>query len=143
MKFPVAALFAALTTACFAQRASIASPANNTSVTPGSKLVVQVVQPNSPTSFIEVAVVLAILACPTPSPCIPPNQALGTVLYNGPFNPQFSPSSSDGRPQQNFTVTIPSTLPAGPAQLSLFHILLNGALNAPFSETQAVSVNVV
>jgi hypothetical protein len=41
MKFTVAALLATLTTACFAQRAIIV---NETSVTPGSKQVVQIIQ---------------------------------------------------------------------------------------------------
>ena len=46
MKFTpaIAALFAALTTTCSAQRVKIGFPANGTSVSPGSKLVVQVVQ---------------------------------------------------------------------------------------------------
>ena len=47
MKFTVGALLAALTTACFAQRIDISSPANGTLVTPGSTLVVEVDQPVS------------------------------------------------------------------------------------------------
>ena len=47
MKFTVAALLATLATACFAQRANISYPINGTTVTPGSKQVVQIVQPVS------------------------------------------------------------------------------------------------
>ena len=47
MKFTVGAFLAALTTACFAQRIDISSPANGTLVTPGSTLVVEVDQPVS------------------------------------------------------------------------------------------------
>ena len=44
MRFSVAALLAALATTCFAQGVSIGFPANGTSVSPGSNIVVQVVR---------------------------------------------------------------------------------------------------
>jgi hypothetical protein len=44
MKFSVAALLATLATTCLAQRVNIGFPANGTSVSPGSNLVVQVVK---------------------------------------------------------------------------------------------------
>ena len=47
MKFTIAALLAALTTTCFAQSVDIGFPANRTSVSPGSSLVVQVDRPVS------------------------------------------------------------------------------------------------
>ena len=47
MKFTAAALLAALTVTCYAQRVKIGSPANGTSVSPGSNLVVQVDRPVS------------------------------------------------------------------------------------------------
>ena len=47
MKFTIAALLATLTTTCFAQNIYIGFPANGTCVSPGSKVVVQVVRPVS------------------------------------------------------------------------------------------------
>ena len=47
MKFTVTALLAALITTCSAQGVDIGSPANDTSVSPGSNLVVQVDRPVS------------------------------------------------------------------------------------------------
>ena len=44
MKFTVAALLAALTTTCLAQGINIGFPANNTSVAPGSNIIVQVIR---------------------------------------------------------------------------------------------------
>ena len=73
---------------------------------------------------IEVALVIAVNPCG--GPCHnPPGDALGTILFNGPWNPQFQTSPPFG-PLQNFTLTLPSTLPAGPAQLAVFHVALIG-----------------
>jgi hypothetical protein len=47
MKLTVAVLLAALATTCFAQGARIGSPANGTSVSPGSNIVVEVDRPVS------------------------------------------------------------------------------------------------
>ena len=47
MKFTIAAILAALTTTCFAQGVNIGFPANGTSVSPGSNLIVQVDRPVS------------------------------------------------------------------------------------------------
>lgn len=47
MKFAVATFLAALATLCLGQSIDIGAPANGTSVTPGSTLVVEVDQPVS------------------------------------------------------------------------------------------------
>jgi hypothetical protein len=47
---------------------------------------------------------------------------LGTILFNGPFNPQIN-----GRFfSENFTVTIPSDAPTGNAQIGFARFFLSG-----------------
>ncbi|KAF8810215.1 hypothetical protein BYT27DRAFT_7135034 [Phlegmacium glaucopus] len=144
MKFTlVAALLAALTTTCYAQNINIGFPANGTSVTPGSTLVVEVDRPDSLTGSTEVAIVIAIESCGS-KPCLAPGLVLGSILYNGPYNPQFQPTAPPSKPpHQNFTVTIPPALALAPAQLSVFHVSLVGAGPEPLSETKAIVLNVV
>lgn len=45
------------------------------------------------------------------------SQVLGSVVYSGPWNPQFGADRTKP-PHQNFTVTVPDTYPAG-QQVSL------------------------
>ncbi|KAF8804036.1 hypothetical protein BYT27DRAFT_7225492 [Phlegmacium glaucopus] len=143
MKFTVAALLTALTTASFAQNIAIGFPANGASITPGSTLVVEVDRANTLSSSTEIGVVIAIESCGN-RPCLTPGLVLGSILYNGRYHPRFQPSAPRFKPpHQNFTVTIPPALARGaPAQLSVFHVSLIGAGPQPFSETKAVILNV-
>ncbi len=59
-------------------------------------------------------------------PCFPPADDLGTILFNGPFNPQFENLPPLFVQHENYTVTVPASLPTGPAQLSVFHVALVG-----------------
>lgn len=82
------------------------------------------------TASTEVAIVIGFLSCVglnTPT-CPPPSATIGNVLYNGPYDPEFHNNGSlpNKPPYQNFTVTIPASAPAGPAQLSLTHLSLVG-----------------
>ena len=58
--------------------------------------------------------------------CTAPEDVLGHVLYNGPYNPQFQSGEEQKPPHQNFTVTVPSSLEMGPAILSVTHLTLVG-----------------
>lgn len=58
------------------------------------------------------------------SHCYPASEALGVVLYNGPFQPVYHEYYL---PQyQNFTVTIPEGTAAGRAVLGVAHATLIG-----------------
>ncbi|KAF8157503.1 hypothetical protein BJ912DRAFT_866971, partial [Pholiota molesta] len=87
----------------------------------------------------EVAVVLAIVSCHNTT-CLPPDDILGSILYNGPYNPQFSSTAHSKPPHQNFTVTIPASIGKGRAQLAAFHVSLIGAGPEPFSETKNITL---
>lgn len=49
---------------------------------------------------------------------------MGTILYNGPFNPQYHESYLP--PYQNFTVQVPTSIPAGTALIGVAHVTLLG-----------------
>jgi hypothetical protein len=49
---------------------------------------------------------------------------MGTILYQGPFDPQYH--ESDQPPYQNFTVTLPNLIAAGDAQINVAHAALVG-----------------
>jgi len=66
--------------------------------------------------------VLGLEPCQTE--CRNPADGLGTILYNGGFDPEFRMAGLP--PHQNFTIIIPSTTPKGKAVLGLTHIALIG-----------------
>ena len=57
----------------------------------------------------------------TPSNCSP--SQLGTILYNGPYDPEFH---GPGQQYENFTVTIPTGIPKGAAQIAIARFFLIG-----------------
>ncbi|KAF9465598.1 hypothetical protein BDZ94DRAFT_1214424 [Collybia nuda] len=135
-------------TLCFltahAQRSFIWSPSEGTTVTRGHQFVVQVVRPNSIQGSTEVGIVIGLQSCPVtnPYPCAPPNEQVGSILYNGKYNPQLH--EMPGRPYQNFTVTVPDVdYFAGRAQLSVSRFHLIGAGPSPTLELNNVTLNVV
>ncbi|KAJ6551759.1 hypothetical protein B0H19DRAFT_178000 [Mycena capillaripes] len=136
------ALIAILATTAFAQSAVIGAPADGITVLAGSNITVEVDRPNTLTGSTEIAVVIGIFPCSN-SVCPGPSEALGTILYDGSFNPQFQNDSRSKPPHQNFTVTIPSSFRTGKAQLGVAHFTLIGAGQFPFLETLNVTLNVV
>ena len=140
-----------LATVVFAQGAVLNLPTYNQTVSAGSNLIVQVERPVCRCSFSlfflghltnhpcvlfvfqdtltgseEIAVVIGVQSCATRA-CIPPSELLGTILYNGPFNPQFPVGNVPPyQPFENFTVQIPSTLPTGTALIGVAHFTLIG-----------------
>ena len=84
---------------------------------------------NSIEGPIEVGLVISFLSCTTfkDSICPPPNQQLGSILYNGPYNPQYpNPNPYHLQPHQNFTVIIPSGASQGKGQLAVTSFELRG-----------------
>jgi len=71
----------------------------------------------------EIAIVIAIQSCPSGN-CLPVSEDMGTVLYEGPFNPQFGSGAYD--PYEDFSVQLPASFPTGQAQLGLAHFSLVG-----------------
>ena len=52
---------------------------------------------------------------------------MGSILYNGPFDPVYHEAYLP--PYQNFTVTVPSSYAAGHAQVNVAHATLIGVSN--------------
>ncbi|KAJ3715160.1 hypothetical protein FB446DRAFT_317801 [Lentinula raphanica] len=129
-------LLVAAATSVLAQSANIGAPADMTQVAAGSDFTVMVDRPDSLTGSTEVAVVIGLLSCAS-SPCPGPSAELGTVLYNGPFDPQFTtePGTTTLPPHENFTLTVPSNFAKGNAQLGVAHVYLLGASVSPEMET--------
>ncbi|KDR82928.1 hypothetical protein GALMADRAFT_206658 [Galerina marginata CBS 339.88] len=125
------------------QSIRIGFPSDGASVHAGSKLTVEVDRPDTLTGSTEVAVVIALNSCHNTT-CIPPKDILGSILYNGPYNPQFQSTAPPSKPpHQNFTVTIPSAIGKGRAQLAVFHVSLVGAGPEPITEIKNVTLNVL
>ncbi|KAK2465748.1 hypothetical protein APHAL10511_002292 [Amanita phalloides] len=114
-----------LTAVSIAQSIVIGAPQPSTTVTVGQSFNVQIQKPDTLTNSPEIALVIAIASCAS-SPCLTPQEGLGTLLYNGSFNPQFQQGSSLP-PLQNFYVTVPNDFPTGAAQLNVANFELIGA----------------
>ncbi|KAF8218118.1 hypothetical protein K438DRAFT_1952957 [Mycena galopus ATCC 62051] len=142
--FSSLALSALFATAALAQGTDIGAPADGATVKAGSNITVEIDRPDTLTGSTEVAVIIGFESCVELNFCPPPSSLMGTILYNGPFDPEFHTDVTPGKPPyQNFTVTIPSSAPAGAAQLNLAHFSLVGASLYPFLETHNITLNVV
>ncbi|KAI0260653.1 hypothetical protein BC834DRAFT_533081 [Gloeopeniophorella convolvens] len=142
MKFTPFTLLASALSGAYAQNIAIGSPTDLSAVTPGSNLVVQVNRPNSLTGSQEVAIAISIVSCGN-GPCDSPSDRLGSVLYTGGFDPQYpTERTPQDVPQQNFTVTVPSGLASGTAQLTVTHLSLVGAGPYPMFEIKNVTLKV-
>ncbi|KAJ5368711.1 uncharacterized protein N7496_008471 [Penicillium cataractarum] len=135
--FASLALFAGV---ALAQNAGIGLPTAGQQLSKGSDIVVQVQRPNSLTGSTEMAVAIGISSCATQA-CASPDEFMGTILYNGPFKPEYHESPTP--PYQNFTVTVPSSFTAGNAQINVAHATLIGASQYPFLEALNRTVVVV
>ncbi|KAM5538613.1 hypothetical protein V8D89_007642 [Ganoderma adspersum] len=128
----VAALLAGIAAA---QNVAIGAPPPNSTFSPGDQFVVEVNKPDSLTNSRDVSVAIGLLSCVGQAPAgtcdgIDPTQELGTVLFAGPYAPQAAVPGGTTL-VQNYTVTIPSDFPSGPALLSVPHFVLVGALFFP------------
>ncbi|KAG2343540.1 hypothetical protein BDR05DRAFT_975843 [Suillus weaverae] len=139
MLFKCIAIFAAGISVTLAQTIELGFPQNGDNLCPGQEVAVQVIQPESMASCIQVGIALAINNCVNGS-CPDPAEALGSVLYAGPWTPD---NYLPGGFYQNFTITIPSYLAEGPAIFTLTHLCLLGAAPFPFLEYRNATVNIV
>ncbi|KAF9065038.1 hypothetical protein BDP27DRAFT_1425213 [Rhodocollybia butyracea] len=127
-------LLAVATTSVLAQSAKTGAPPNATEVAAGSNFTMMVERPDTSIGSREISLVIGLASCAN---CPGPSKELGTTLYNGGFDPKFTskPGTTTLPPHQNFTLTVPSTFPQGPAQLGVAHFALVGASTQPFFET--------
>ncbi|KDQ51227.1 hypothetical protein JAAARDRAFT_163825 [Jaapia argillacea MUCL 33604] len=132
---------ATLALSAIAQTINIGAPAEGSTVCAGCNINVEVDRPNSLSGSEEVAIVIAMRSCNSGG-CISPESALGTVLYAGPYNPQYSATPDWKPPHQNFTVEVPTFFITGKATLSVTHLSLVGAGFTPVLEFKNVTVNV-
>lgn len=150
MAISIRSLFAAILISILSptingQSISIGAPANGTTLTAGSTVVVQVVRSVCLLAMInhllahtlnatfqitlstidEISLLIGIQFCPICS-CPAPSSSLGTILSTiDDYNPQIQLGLTL-LPYQNFTVTIPALSPLGKAQLNFAHFSLIG-----------------
>ncbi|KAL3440652.1 hypothetical protein BJX65DRAFT_314602 [Aspergillus insuetus] len=137
MKLP--ALLALAVTAV-AQNVFITAPAEGTEIAAGSDLVVQVIQPGTQSSHVNIGLAIGLQPCPPEEFCYPVSSVLGYALYAGAFDPVYNPI---GSPYQNFTVTIPERTIKGPAMLGVAHAGLVGVMGSPNLQATSVQVMIV
>lgn len=68
-------------------------------------------------------VAIGLSSCAS-SPCRDADEVLGTILYNGPFNPVYHEYYLP--PYENFTVTVPASATLGESQINIAHASLIG-----------------
>ncbi|TFK46217.1 hypothetical protein OE88DRAFT_1707830 [Heliocybe sulcata] len=139
MKFLLLAL--SLIGSALAQNIHIGAPASGSSIQAGKQITVEVDRPNSLTGSQEVSIVIGLRACYA-NECTPATDAIGSVLYSGSYNPQYSSEAGTASkpPHQNFTVTVPENIQTGRAILSVSHLSLVGAGPWPMFEVVNSSV---
>lgn len=75
---------------------------------------------------MDIAVVIGVYPCTAPDcpdPSYPADFQNPYVLYNGAYNPAMQIGYLGYQvPSQNFTITIPSQIKKGPAQLAVLHV---------------------
>ena len=86
---------------------------------------------NTLTGSEEVAVAIGLFPCggtEGQDSCAAMNTTgvLGTVLYNGPYNPQYADGAPSLPPHQNFSIQVPSTFKSGQVSLGVAHFALVG-----------------
>ncbi|VDC07748.1 unnamed protein product [Peniophora sp. CBMAI 1063] len=113
------AVLASLVAVASAQSVSFTTPRSGGTLTRGAPTTIVVQRPVTSTPVQSVSIVISLDAC-TGSSCPNPSSALGTILFAGPFTPAGSP------PSQSFNVTIPTTFPAGEAEILATHFSLTG-----------------
>ncbi|KAJ4491512.1 hypothetical protein C8J55DRAFT_282245 [Lentinula edodes] len=132
----------ALTHMALAQNVFIGQPADGSTISAGSNLTVRIDRPDTLSGSTEVALVMGIWPCNN-FPCPGPSNIIGTILYNGPYKPQFSVPSNSLPPHENFTVSIPEGFVKGVTQFGVAHVALIGAGQAPFLETLNATLVIV
>lgn len=72
----------------------------------------------------EIAVVIGINQCNEAGVCASPDESMGIVLYNGPFNPEFHEYNMP--PYQNFSLLVPASAATQHGIVTVAHFSLVG-----------------
>ncbi|KAJ5774138.1 hypothetical protein N7457_009034 [Penicillium paradoxum] len=123
-----------------AQRANIGLPEEDQRINSGKDVIIQIQRPNTLTGSKEMAVAIGLSSCKS-SPCRSAADAIGTILYNGPFKPEYHENNRP--PYENFTVKVPSDAVLGKSQINVAHAALIGAGPSAFLESFNQTVFVV
>ncbi|KAI5993581.1 hypothetical protein EDD15DRAFT_2266306 [Pisolithus albus] len=131
-------VLAMMAASAFGQTIELGSPQNGDVLTIGQNFTVQVVQPESMASVIQIGIALAIASCNN-GVCPQPTSQLGDVVYAGPWTPT---AHAEGGFYQNFTFQVGEYSTPGPAVFTLVHSCLLGAGPVPFTEFRNASVTI-
>ncbi|KAI6152428.1 hypothetical protein BKA82DRAFT_993350 [Pisolithus tinctorius] len=131
-------VLAAIVASALGQTIELGSPQNGDVLTIGKNFTVQVVQPDSLASVIQIGIALSIDNCNN-GVCPQPTEQLGNVLYAGPWTPT---GHAQGGFYQNFTFQLDQYSTTGPAVFTLSHFCLLGAGPVPFTEFRNASVTI-
>ncbi|KAK7029639.1 hypothetical protein VNI00_014337 [Paramarasmius palmivorus] len=145
MKFAtplIAALTFATTALAVPGKASIGSPEMWADVAAGTNVTIRVDVEPIPQNINEVGIAIGLQSCEQ-GKCFQTDDMLGTVVYQGKFNPVYNGSTPSLPPHENINVYIPADFPKGNAILGLANLALVGASSAPLYNTYNISVNVV
>ncbi|KAG6829732.1 hypothetical protein H0H92_003691 [Tricholoma furcatifolium] len=104
-----------------AQGNAITSPADGTTVSAGSNIVVQFTRYDGLLTPYEIGIAIGLEPCAQNS-CPPPADIIGDVLYTGPYKPVLH---KHGQMYKDYSVTIPDGI-SGLAQLNVAHFFLIG-----------------
>ncbi|KAF9256809.1 hypothetical protein L218DRAFT_965961 [Marasmius fiardii PR-910] len=136
-------VIAAVTSTAVAQQTRIATPRNNTYVRSDQDLLIEVNTIKYDPNTTQVGLVIGLANCDSEGPgCVPPSEGgIGTILYNGPFNPTFSDEWLPAH--QNYTVKIPDEFKKGRAQISTTQFALVGESLIPSTFYDMIYVELV
>ncbi|OCH86250.1 hypothetical protein OBBRIDRAFT_249953 [Obba rivulosa] len=121
----------ALAAGAAAQTASFLIPQPGATIAPGSTVTVQVHQDESTSDDVQLGIAIGLATCfsGTCANYDPAQDGMGTILYSGPFNPQFNSSDPEAGLQESFTLTFPGS--TGPSVLSIAQMQAVGVNKIP------------
>ncbi|KAF3402998.1 hypothetical protein DPV78_003654 [Talaromyces pinophilus] len=124
-----------------AQSVFIGLPAAGAQLYTSTNATFQIQRPDSLTGSQEIAVVIGINKCGSGATCSSPEDSMGTVLYNGPFDPQFHETYLP--PYQNFSLEIPEGAATDNGIVTVAHFSLVGASTYPLIEYLNQTVTII
>ncbi|KAF8349209.1 hypothetical protein F5887DRAFT_482800 [Amanita rubescens] len=128
-----------LATSVLAQNLVIGYPAAGSNFQVGKPLTIRIDKVGSPQAF-DASISIGIASCGT-SGCLAPTTNMGTLLYNGAFNPVARNAKTP--PSQTFALQIPANFPTGPAQLNLVDNVIVGASKTSYIQSVTLPLNAV
>ncbi|KAI0636742.1 hypothetical protein C8Q77DRAFT_522015 [Trametes polyzona] len=134
-----ALVFLAFAGSALAQGIAIFAPSVNATVSAGSDLLVDVEKKPGLSGPSDVSVVIGLRSCDDCT-AVAASGGVGQVLFKGDYDPQLVPGSGSSAGFQNYTITVPSATPKGPAVLTVGHFFLGGAALVPGAESVSTTI---